>query len=253
MVGTLRTHLVGAVLAVLLLPLAAACSGNGGESLPSRTGTPSRTLTASVPSVTLPSVTRESDVATEEPTAEPTVEESEAVSRSSAGRQPPPRPRLRSPPRAAAPTPGRCGRSSPSSSSASSSPSGSTAGPGVATSTRSFDLALSEARWLGRDLLPTLLTASRDERRGAWSVSRPRVVALEDRLAELANPGSETVGALNAQHLETAVIGVRDALDNESRSGGLDAAAEALGAVKQAARQLDQVLADLLPAAARPG
>ena len=42
------------------------------------------------------------------------------------------------------------------------------------------------------------------------------------------------------------------ALDNESRAGGLDTAAEALGAVKQAARQLDQVLADLLPAAARP-
>jgi hypothetical protein len=92
-----------------------------------------------------------------------------------------------------------------------------------------------------------LLASSRDERRGAWSVARPRVVALEDRLAQLAAPGSETTAAVNAQQLETAVIGVRGALDNESRAdaGG---SAEALGGVKQAARQLDQTLADILPA-----
>ncbi len=116
----------------------------------------------------------------------------------------------------------------------------------------SFDEALAEASWLGRDLLPTLLMASHEERRGAWNVSRPRVVALTDRLAGLATPGSETAGALNAQHLESAVIGVRGALDDESRAGG-ESAAEALGAVKQAARALDQVLADLVPAASRPG
>ena len=55
----------------------------------------------------------------------------------------------------------------------------------------------------------------------------------------------DTAGAL----LEMTI----EALDNEGRASGLDTAAEALGAVKQAARQLDQVLADLLPAAGRPG
>ena len=252
MVGLLRTHLAGAVLVVLLLPLAASCSGNGGDSLPSRTGTPSRTLTASGPSVALPSVTRESDVATEEPTAEPTAEESEAAE---------PTVEVSTQESATAAEPSESG--------------GSDAWPlwalvalvvvGIVVALwlhrqsrrrdehSSFDVALSEADWLGRDLLPTLLTASRDERRGAWSVSRPRVVALEDRLAGLATPGSGTVGSLNAQHLETAVIGVRSSLDDESRAGGLDSATEALGAVKQAARQLDQVLADLLPAAPRRG
>jgi hypothetical protein len=60
-----------------------------------------------------------------------------------------------------------------------------------------------------------------------------------------------TTAAVNAQHLETAVIGVRGALDNESRPDA-DAAAAALGGVKQAARQPDQTLADVQPAAA-PG
>jgi hypothetical protein len=81
--------------------------------------------------------------------------------------------------------------------------------------------------------------------------SRTLSAGLEDRLAELAAPGSETTAAVTAQHLETAVVSVRGALDNESRSGP-DAAAEAFGGVKQAARQLDQTLADVLPAPA-PG
>jgi hypothetical protein len=114
----------------------------------------------------------------------------------------------------------------------------------------SFDLAVSESRWLGRELLPALLVGSRDERRGAWSVSRPRVVALEERLARLATPGSETIGSLNAQQLETSVIGVRSALDDESRTSGPEEATEALGGVKQAARALDQAVATLLPSAA---
>ena len=63
-------------------------------------------------------------------------------------------------------------------------------------------------------------------------MSRPRVAILEDRLAELASPGSETTAALNAQRLETTVIGVRGTLDNESRSD-TGAAAEAYGGVKR--------------------
>ena len=73
MVGTRRAHLVGLVVTLALLPLAAACSENPGESLPSRTAAPSRTLSASVPSVTLPSPTREPDETTDDATTDPTV------------------------------------------------------------------------------------------------------------------------------------------------------------------------------------
>ncbi len=110
-----------------------------------------------------------------------------------------------------------------------------------------FELALAEARWLGQEALPTLLSASSDERRGAWRVTRPRVAALEVRLGELASPGSDSVAAVNARHLKTAVTGVRSALDDEAESTGPEAAAGAHGAARQAARQLDQVLTELLP------
>ena len=110
-----------------------------------------------------------------------------------------------------------------------------------------FELALAEARWLQQEALPTLLSASSDERRGAWRVTRPRVAALEVRLGELVSSGSDSVAAVNAQHLKTAVAGVRSALDDEAESTGPEAAAEAHGAARQAARQLDRVLTELLP------
>jgi hypothetical protein len=112
---------------------------------------------------------------------------------------------------------------------------------------RSFDLALAEARWLEHDALPTLLSADRDARRGAWQVARPRVAALEEQLAQLAPPGSSSLAAVNAQHLRTAVVGVRSALDDESQATSPEAAGEAHGAARQAARQLEQVLSELAP------
>jgi hypothetical protein len=251
--GRAWTHLAGAVLAIAIVPIATACSGSGGEALPSRTAAPSRTLGATGPSLALPSASRDSGAAL------PSQPPDSASGTHEAGPQ-------QSAEVVVSATAG-------STAAESSGSDGTPAWPlwalvalvvlGVVialwqhrqsrrrSASASFELAFSESRWLGRDLLPTLLASSRDERRGAWSVARPRVVALEDRLAELASPGTETTAALNAQHLETAVIGVRGALDNETRSDA-GAAAEAFGGVKQAARQLDQTLADLRPAAA-PG
>jgi hypothetical protein len=251
------------IVVVALAPLLAACTGDGGEALPSRTATPSRTLSATGPSVSLPSRSEDSASETGEPSPEQSVEQSEAAPSVEVSTE-----------RSASVDVQQSAEvvvsaTADSTTEADSSESdGTSAWPlwalvalvilGVAIALwqhrqsrrrdarESFELALSESRWLGRDLLPTLLASSRDERRGAWSVARPRVVALEDRLAALGAPGSETTGAVKAQRLEMAVIGVRGALDNESRSDA-GAAAEAFGGVKQAARQLDQALADALP------
>ena len=106
----------------------------------------------------------------------------------------------------------------------------------------SFDAAVAEARWLEAEVLPTLLEAPRDERRGAWRVARPRVAALEAALGELAAPNTDSVVAVNAQHLKSAVTGVRGALDDETLSTGPENTGVAYGAAKQAARQLNQVL-----------
>ena len=66
-------------------------------------------------------------------------------------------------------------------------------------------------------------------------------------MAQLASPGSDSLAAVNARHLRTAVAGVRSALDEEAQATSPDAAGEAHGAAKQAARQLDQVLTELEP------
>jgi len=108
-----------------------------------------------------------------------------------------------------------------------------------------------EARWLDGEVLPTLLEAPPDERRGAWRIARPRVAALEATLGELAAPDAESGVAANARQLTAAVTDVRAALDAETLSTGLDNSGAAYGAAEQAARQLGQVLTELQPAAPR--
>jgi hypothetical protein len=238
-------------LAVLVPLLVAGCSGGSGGSLPALTAEPSRTGSLELPS-SLPSRTRGSSTATRDASTPAKSAESADLSTD-------------------AQEPTKASQTDPAGAQTDDSSTGwalwallalvvvgvAVAGWQHRQSRRreqqsSFDLAVSESRWLGRELLPVLLVGSRDERRGAWNVSRPRVVALEERLAQLATPGSETIRSLNAQQLETSVIGVRSALDDESRTSGAEEAAEALGGVKQAARALDQVLATLLPSAAVP-
>ena len=270
-----RAQAAGAGLALVAALLSAGCSGGSGVTLPSITATPSRTSTdtgqalpSSSASSAEPSKSRESGSAGRESTPERSTPERSTPERSTPERSTPEQSSEQS---QASTTPSATSASTPTSDDST---------PGwplwvlvaliavavgvvIALMRRSsrrqdqrssFEAALSESQWLGRDLTPTLLGDSRDERRGAWSVARPRVVALEDRLARLASPGSESSDSLNAQQLETAVIALRRALDAESQSGGPgpDAAAEALGAVKQAARQLDQVLSALAPTPAPP-
>ena len=251
-VGTKAT---GGLLALVLIALVAACSGSGGGALPSSTATPSRSASASGPSLPLPSASRDSR--TGRPTAsqpstaspEPTGTDREAES-TSASESPTPAPTT----------------AADSSGSSDSSTWLIWALIGLVVlalavalvrrrqsrrrDERSFDLALAEARWLDHEALPTLLSASRDERRGAWQVARPRVAALEEQLAPLASPGSDTLAAVNARHLKTAVAGVRSALDEEAQATSPDVAGEAHGAARQAARQLGQVLTELEPSGA---
>lgn len=251
----------------MLLLLAAACSGSGGESLPSITATPTRTGSASValPSVTRdsgearPSASRGSETATEKPDAERSESEPATDDRDQPSASASVETSVVSEPAATAST----------TATAPSGDEGSTTWLLLALlgliavvvavviwqnrknqrrDQSSFDAALAEARWLEREALPTLLAAPRAERRGAWRVARPRVAALEQQLGQLAPPGTDSVAAVNAQHLKTAVAGVRDALDDETLSTSPDAEAEAYGAAKQAARQLDQVMAELLSA-----
>jgi hypothetical protein len=280
---------------VVALLLSAGCSGGSGVTLPSITATPSRTSSGdgqALPSITKPSAepsrSRESASASRDSTPEQSAPEQPAPEQptpeqSSEQSQVPPTVVVVSPRESTAASQGSADAvvsATPSAASASTTTDDdSTLGwplwvlvalvvvaVGVVIALvqhrsrrkderSSFEAALSESLWLGRDLTPALLGDSRDERRGAWSVARPRVVALEDRLARLASPGSESIDSLNAQHLETAVIGLRRALDAESQPGdpGPDAAAEAIGGVKQAALQLEQVLSAVAPTPAPPG
>ncbi len=63
-----------------------------------------------------------------------------------------------------------------------------------------------EVGWYAHDLLPTLLrTSSADELRGAWDVGRPRVTAVEQRLAALTESAPTDADRLRAEELHTAV------------------------------------------------
>ena len=274
---SMRGRLASGLLGLVLLLLVGACSGSGGgEGLPSVTATPSRTVSATLPSVALPSESRDSATLPSESQGsttaieESTPEESEESEESESA--PAVIDRTSEPPSSSVQTSEEVSDSPTAATTTAAEASDSEdssawllwvlaalviAAVAIALWLRSrsrrrdqrsaFDLALAEARWLGQEALPTLLSAPSDERRGAWRVTRPRVAALEERLGELASPGSDSIAAVDAQRLKTAVTGVRGALDDEAQSTGPEAAAEAHGAARQAARQLDQVLSELLP------
>jgi len=241
----------------LVLLLVAACSGSGGEALPSLTATPTRTGSFTAPSLSLPESTT---AITDRESASRNPEQSDnakAPSQSAEVSDRSPSAEVSDPAVPAATTPAE----------PSNSESVSTWWPwalltlvAVAVILAlwqrrralrrdqrvSREVALAEARWLGHEALPTLLSAPSAERRGAWRMIRPRVAALEQQVAGATATGSEFAVTPDAQRLLRAVTAVRAALDDDVMASGADAAAEAHGAAKQAARQLDQVLSELL-------
>jgi hypothetical protein len=280
-----RTRAAGAALALVAALLSAACSGGSGVTLPSITATlgrPSSGTGQALPSVTRssaePSESRGSTSASQESTPERSTPERTTPEQSTPEQS---NEQSQAPPSAVVSARESTANSSttPVATSASTTTDGDSTGwpPWVLValvlvaigvvvaivqhrSSRrkaersSFETALSESLWFGRDLTPALLGESPDERRGAWRVARSRVVALEDRLARLAASESESSDSSNVQQLATAVVGLRRALDAESQPGGGPSdAAEALGGVKQAARQLDQLLSGYAPTPGPPG
>ena len=81
--------------------------------------------------------------------------------------------------------------------------------------TASLDGARAESEGLARDLAPSLLADTRESRRGGWAVARPRVVALQDRLAALAKSAPDVADSTVASDLAAAVGDVRRTLDQE--------------------------------------
>jgi hypothetical protein len=105
-----------------------------------------------------------------------------------------------------------------------------------------FDTARRESERLARDVLPALVSESRESRRGGWAVARPGFLALEDQLAGLARSAADEHLRADADGLRDALSQVRQSIDDEVRASGLEADS-ALGAARQAARRLDERLA----------
>jgi hypothetical protein len=107
-----------------------------------------------------------------------------------------------------------------------------------------LDAATGEARWLSTVLVPTIeQAATDDERRGAWAVARPRVVAAQDRLALLRTSAPDEMTGVQIDRLSSGVTGVRESLDALSIAATPQLVSEARGALGAANRQL----ADALP------
>ncbi len=66
-------------------------------------------------------------------------------------------------------------------------------------------------------------------------------MALEARLTELATTAADEPDAARARQLGAAVVGLRTSLDREGAAAGAGSA-EAMGAVQQAHRQLQETL-----------
>jgi hypothetical protein len=113
--------------------------------------------------------------------------------------------------------------------------------------TASLEASVAESRGLARDIVPSLLEASRESRRGGWQVARPQVVAAEERLADLAQSAPDVETSATARGLVEAVGDLRRRLDDEV--GATDAnAAAALEAARDASRRLDDRLSLLASA-----
>jgi hypothetical protein len=98
-----------------------------------------------------------------------------------------------------------------------------------------------EVGWFVRELLPELQQAgSATEVRGGWGVGEARVVAVEDRLTELAASGPDDAGTARAVQLRDAVRESRERVRALAELGQADVS-----------RDLAAVSADLAATLAR--
>lgn len=227
-----------AVLAVVTLAALTGCDGGSGEGAPTLSGSPS--VTAS-PTRSLPTVTRtRSDRASSEAptTAEPTPDE----------------------PTAAEPTPGEDQDTGADEGSTTYWPllvalAALAAALGVwfalrgrsarRSWTASFERARADAEELARDRAPSLLTGTRESRRGGWQMAGPGVLALEDRLNELATSARDPDDAAVATGLAAAIGDLRRSLDQEVRTPDERSAAAVLDLARAAALRLEARLSEL--------
>ena len=100
--------------------------------------------------------------------------------------------------------------------------------------------AVAESTWLAHEFLPYALRAGPAvNRRDAWTAFRPRVQALVNNLnAVVASASKDRMPTVD--RLRAAVSDVSSAMDGYAATGADNR--EALGAVRQAQRQLEEAL-----------
>lgn len=111
--------------------------------------------------------------------------------------------------------------------------------------TATFEQARADAEELARDQAPSLLTGTRESRRGGWQMAGPGVLALEERLNALAASARDPDEAAVATGFAAAVGDLRRNLDQEVRTPDERSAAAVLDLARAAALRLEARLTDL--------
>ena len=118
--------------------------------------------------------------------------------------------------------------------------------------TEELEEPLQEAAWLRDTLVPNLLAQGPDGRAGIWSIGRPRVLALQQRLGELGPRAADVTATRRVGALTAAVDALRRALDQADTLvdfGGTSIAA----ALQQSQYELDDAIRALQPTPAEGG
>jgi hypothetical protein len=106
-----------------------------------------------------------------------------------------------------------------------------------------FTTALAETRWLAVEIVPALQRAKVPaEQAGAWTVARPRVIALESDFDALSTSASDEQSAGRVAALLAAVRGTRATADQQTGVGG-PAEGPVFVDLFDARRELDDALA----------
>lgn len=112
--------------------------------------------------------------------------------------------------------------------------------------TDALEEPLTEASWLRDTLVPNVLAQGPDGRVGIWSIGRPRVLALQQRLRELVAQAPDVTSTRRVEALSAAVDALRRALDQAGTQvdfGGTSTAA----ALQQSQYELDDAIRALQP------